>query len=248
MSVHTLAYEGSVAATSYTSLQGITDVYPLNGTDFMLKSDRKCIAAQAGGAIIAKARINQPSLNVMAYPSIEPLVVGAEPGSNPGVCTFGPVDLPIKGNENLKVEVANSSTVATNAWALLWVYDSLVPMPQGPVFKIRFSSSTTLAVNGWTQLSGTTFDSTLPQGNYAVVGITGISAGCIAVRLQILGQFDQPGFPGLTAEGQILPDFFREYGLGQLGTFPSYSLPNISFLSASADTSESGYLHVIKIG
>jgi hypothetical protein len=248
MSFHTLAYESSVASTSYTQLSAITDIYPQDSSNFVLKSNMTLGAAMAIGSILDHARLNQPSLNLVALPSIEPVVVSTTPGSNPGVCVYYPVGMPIQGNEDLEVDAANSSSSSTAVYALLWVYDTIIPLPQGPVYTLRGTASTTLTANKWTNTGSITWSSNLTQGSYQMVGLRGISATCVAVRAVILNQFNRPGCPGFTAEGQEHNQFFRDRKLGCFGSFQSYSTPTFDFLATSGDTSETVYMDVVKIG
>lgn len=93
MGVHLLAYETAVASSSYTKLSAVSDVYPTDNNNFLLPTDRKLLCAMAGGGIISNAKISMPSLNQVAIPNIEPVVVAAQPGNNAPVCEFLPMPL-----------------------------------------------------------------------------------------------------------------------------------------------------------
>ncbi|MHB1425977.1 MAG: hypothetical protein ACYC3I_22665 [Gemmataceae bacterium] len=236
-----------MASTSYTQIDPVSDIYPTNSNCFVLPKSYTCPVAMVGGGLADHARVNMPSLNVVGLPSLEPVVVNATPVTNSPTVRFGDVGLPIKGQENIEIDVANNAITSTPAWCLLWITDGITPIPQGPVRKLRWTSTSTLTAYTWSQITYTLDTGTLAAGNYSLVGVTSISAGCIASRVSLNGMFERPGFPGLTAEGQIHPDCFREYHLGQLGVFPAYSTPVVSVFSSSADTSISGYFHVVKI-
>jgi len=161
---------------------------------------------------------------------------------------YQPVPLPIKGNEDLEVDAANSAATSTNCYCLLWVSDGYIPLPQGPRYTIRGVGSTTLTAGAWSQVSSITWDSTLTQGKYALVGLKGVSATGLALRANVLGQYNRGGVPCFASVGQRHNDFIEGGGLGSFGQFNSFSIPTIEFLATSADTAQTIFLEVVKVG
>ena len=111
---------------------------------------------------------------------------------------------------------------------------------------VRVTAATTLVAFNWTN-AALTFDQTLPAGEYMVVGGRFNSAGLLAWRCVFPGLPWRPGGIGVTSDGGPEGTIFRVGNFGAWGSFRHNTPPTIDFCSATADTSETGHLDLIKI-
>src|SRR6266702_3005832 len=111
---------------------------------------------------------------------------------------------------------------------------------------VRVSATTTLVAFVWTN-GAITFDQSLPAGRYQLVGARFNSAGLIAYRCVIPGYEWRPGGIGVTVDSGAEGNIFRQGNFGVWGEFAHNTPPTIDFLSATADTSETGELDLIKL-
>jgi hypothetical protein len=163
-------------------------------------------------------------------------------------------DPPIKLTDTEEIALVAQNTDTSSAQATVGVFalalDTLPAVPAGEPFILRCTGSTTLTAYQWTSVKLTP-EVTLPVGTYAVVDFLPISAGCIAARLLVPGQVWRPGVLGVAGSeptaldhcalfGKLLPKY-------EMGRFPHNAIPEVQFLSKSADTSEVVYLKLVKV-
>lgn len=128
---------------------------------------------------------------------------------------------------------------------------ALPPMPDGDIRQVRATGTTTLTARAWSSVV-LTLDSSLEAGNYALVGFLAMSAGAVAARAIVTGQNNRPGMPALAGTEAAAVDFeaslINQLMYYDMGHFTHITVPAIQFFSASADTSETVYLYVIRLG
>lgn len=198
------------------------------------------------GATISLGRITSPSLRQGTELDISPLNIGAEPlGPCPWHNLFSrPLEL--TPSEGLRAQVAEGAAGAELEVVIAWLLGEQEAAPDGEVQTIRCTGTATLVASAWS-LVALTMGQQLEAGTYAIVGMRATSAGAIAARLVIPGSQYRPGCIAYDASSDVEDAAFRRGGLGKWGEFDHRSIPQVEFLSVSADTSEVVFLDVVKI-
>ena len=145
------------------------------------------------------------------------------------------------------VQVQGSSTSGGDAFGLLWLRKTFQNAPRGQVFTFGGTSSTSSVADTWTTLT-TTWNDTLPEGRYAVVGLEVIGATQVAARLIFNDSRLRPGCLSMGAVTDLAPPVFRKGRLGMWGSFLSTALPEIQVLNTGAALSFTIYMDIVKIG
>jgi hypothetical protein len=157
----------------------------------------------------------------------------------------------LQAGETIEVQTSEDGAGATQQTVLVCVGPTaLPPVPAGDVMVMRATGTTTLGVRTWTTVP-ITLDSSLPVGNYALVGFLPISAGIIAARVLISTQNNRPGMLGLpgseSAAGDFDPLTYARIMNYDMGHFSNRNVPQFQFFSISADTAETVFLYVVKL-
>ena len=247
MAFHLLAYNGAQATTANTDVAPVTDnVVNIVNSHFFPQQDLRLIFAAGMGANITRARISQPSLRLVTLPFIRPLIDAATPASLDRVADFTPNPPRSRGLEELGFEVTSSSGTA-DCFGLYGVQDSYEAPPSGDVYTLRGTSSTAAVADTWTTLTMTWADQ-LPDGVYAVIGASMISANSPAIRLIFSGQTWRPGALCMGATTSIDDDLFRYGRLGVWGRFRQTDMPQPQVLCNTTTNSHEVYLDIVKVG
>lgn len=204
------------------------------------------VMAWANGVNLDRAQLQSPSMRRILNQEISPIAISA---SNPAPFPFidkRATPIVLDPDEPLSCQASESGAGATrqNIFACL-APGALAPI-QGDIRSVRVTNTTTLGAFGWTNGS-LTFDQSLPAGQYQLVGGRFNSAGLLAWRAVFVGGMWRPGAPGFTTAALVDPLEFRLGNMGVWGVFDHNLPPTIDFFSASADTSQTGVLDLIKI-
>lgn len=251
MAMHLCAFFENVSAvTSYTAINVVADgVLARASTEsFVIPRGSEIVAAYAGGTNLDAARIVSPSLLRVAYPSIRPINNTAAPNAaNPSFQRL--IDRPLRYEEQdtLEVQVIHAGAAADD-FALLWISDGkLTPVPPGEAFWVRYTSNTPVTDSAWSEIVIEL--ESLPQGDYAVVGMEHTCTGCVAARCIFYGEQGsrwRPGTLGQTSIGAATDRVFYDDSLGVWGSFPAFTPPTIEVLADQASSNHEGYLRLIK--
>lgn len=231
-----------------TQVAAVSDQHiTTDGDDILVPEFAPNLAAVCAiGATLSQAQISSPSLRQRTQLDVSPLNIGAEPlGSQAYMPMFNRA-IPLEPGEGLRALVAEGAAGAEQETVLAWLMAEMEDTPAGDIEQIRATATATLTAYGWT-LATLTLSQQLRAGTYAIVGMRAYSAGLLAARLVIPGSEFRPGVVGYDVESDYAPDEFRPGELGVYGTFDHRFIPQVEFLSVSADTSEVVYLDVIKI-
>lgn len=243
---HTLiAWNENQATETLTAIAGLADQHvTVSGNDIIVPALNKLGGIYGLGASVSNAQMASPSLRTFLNLDVAGLDIAAEPASPPNWMDLfdRPVDL--IATEALNFNITNDATARSTG--LAWLMDEITPLAAGKITTIRATASTTLTAYGWTNVA-LTFSQTLPAGRYQIVGMKAFSAGGIAARCVIPGYAWRPGAIAQDAISDLTPERFRHGRMGSWGEFGHQEPPTVDFLSASADTSETVFLDLIKI-
>jgi hypothetical protein len=244
---HLLAYNATGVANTDVDMTPVADgLMTIQNGHFLPQSDGKLLWAYSGGLTQSRTRIVTPTLRQIVNPYIRPLDNAAHPVGLPGFARYNLNPLTLKGLEEISVFMQNTSTAVCNALLGLSL-TPMMPAPQGNIFTIRGTGTTTLTALGWSIVSATWSD-TLPSGNYVCVGLSAFSATCIGARLTFEGQWERPGCLGTDLVTSQEWPYFHNGNLGVWGNFHSYRMPSLEFLSVSADTAQTVFMDLIRVG
>jgi hypothetical protein len=210
--------------------------------------------AYAAGPSITRARIVTPSLiTKRAIPEIIPRRRGSTRIDLAKVEIFKPISpIPLVPTEGINAEAAEDGAGATDLLVLVSLGPATLPaLPAGELKIVRATGTKTLTPYKWTKVD-VVLDEQLEAGTYTLIGFIPISAGIIAARALIVGQVYRPGVLGLPGSEADAVDFNASNYLGiqfyAMGSFSHVNIPAFEFLSATADTSETVILYLVKTG
>lgn len=248
MSFHVLAYEEAIGTTANTDLDAVADDIIVRQNDHFFPSvDLQLLWATAMSANMNRSRIVSPTLRQVTNPQIRPIINAATPGDDEAVADYRSNPFRLPRLEEIAVESSSDICMGTEqALALLGVTAGMQPAPAGNVFTLRGTSSTASVALTWTSVT-TTWDDTLPEGRYAVVGLTAVGATEVAARLIFDEQMWRPGATAVAAIGNRIPALFQKGGLGMWGMFNSWAMPIVQVLNTAAVSTHTFFLDIVRV-
>jgi len=243
---HLSAYTSSLVTGALTEIPALSDdILRIDNNRFVLPRDRDLVAFAAMSVDLQRVRIATPTTRQLANPWMRPFIDGAVPVDDPEVVDLSVRPIRLRGQEEVKVEALQDNAAAQRFTALLFISDSLAPVPAGEPFKIRATSTGAAVANAWTTIDYT-LEQQLPSGLYSVIGAEVIGANGQAFRLIFDDQFDRPGFLCSGDVNQRNNDMLQEYALGEWGRFNTVTLPRLQVLANAATASWEIYYELIK--
>ena len=246
---HTIAWRESVTGTAATDIEPVADeLLSIQNGHFVPQVDQNLLFAYAGGAEINDARFISPSFRQITNPRIRPINLAIVPVDEPNMADYSENPLRIKGLEELQLEITHG-----NAGALVVVGVAglskvpVTPAPRGDIYTMRGTGTATAVAGAWTLIPITWAD-TLPTGTYACVGCEFVGATCIAGRLIFEEQWERSGGLGQSLVSGNGPELFRKGRLGVWGRFNANRMPNVQMLCNAADTAQTVFLDLIRVG
>jgi len=246
---HTLAWRASIADVTEVDVTPVTDgIWTIQNTHFLPANDWFLQAVYFGAATPTRARLITPTFRQVTTPFIRPMNTDIVPGNLPGIADYRPSPLRLRGLEEIQLMgLQTTGGAAVVAGVAIVSRGGLTPVPQGDIFTLRGTGTTTAVAGSWTQ-AAITWQDTLPQGVFAVVGCTFFGATAIAGRLILEDQVDRPGGLGVSALDFNNEPMFLKGGLGIWGRFNSNRMPNVEYLCNAADTVQEVYLDIMRVG
>lgn len=206
-------------------------------------------------AVASQIRLQAPSMDVYKdIPVFQIPAAAAADDEEPDAPT--PLNLWLNNpmrfepGEGLQMLVAESvAGDDRQATGLVWLGNGQLGNPYIglPMFTVRFTAAVAAAAYSWVN-GAITFEQNLPVGLYAVMGMHVISDSGIGARLLFSGQGARPGCLAYDTIEDISNQAFRNGNLGVWGTFHTHSPPTLDMLCRTTDTSQEGWLDLIKIG
>lgn len=249
MPMHSVGYELSGSEAALTAITPIPDgTIQIQTNDILVPAgmNNVCWAAAMinSAAATLRAQLTSPGLKALFPIDISPIVNGLVFGSIPRGLRLGSGPLALVPAEPLDVLVQNGAAVMNRAF--LNFCDGPVKPVGGKIYTIRATAAASLVTASWVN-GALTFSTSLPAGNYQVVGMRAWSANGVWARLFFKGSTWRPGCPMLNAEdNNEWPDFrFGNYGVWD--QFNNVTPPSVDFMGIT-DSAEVVYLDLIKVG
>lgn len=246
---HTCAYRAASAADATdTDLTALADqIMTIQNGHFLPQDDLQLIYAWAGAASMSRARLVTPKTRQITTPFLRPVNTALLPSTITPVADYRKQPFVCRRLEEIQVNGLQASGGAVPIIAvigLLW--QNIAPIV-GDTYTLRGTGTATLTANAWSPVP-ITWQDILPTGRYACVGGNFISAGCVAGRFTFYNQYPRPGAIGTQTESAFPHPMFRMGELGVWGYFDTTTMPLVEFLATTADTAETVYMDLIKIG
>lgn len=255
MAHHVIAFRKNITtADAYTALTAVSDEVfaTASATGVFVPAGMRLVAAFAGtvfgSGTWGRARLNAASLLRVAQPFITPLQASLG-YDNPNMQLLTDRPLLFPSSEVIGVDAALDS-VATSAdtAALLFFNDQFAPVPPGDGFWIRAAASsfTATTIERWSTVT-MAWDTTLPEGKYAVVGMVHVGPA-IAARLVFAGQVLRPGVVSVTSASSRTHAAFYEGGFGLMGSFSAFAPPSVQILATNTSVGDHElYIRVVPL-
>jgi hypothetical protein len=245
---HVLGYQGSshdVTNLDATPIQD--DIFTVQNGHFLPSMDLNLYGGYFGGTILNNTQLVTPTTRQISIPRMIPVSATVSPPTDPNVIDMRLNPLRLRAVE----EISLLNTLGTNASNLqfiniLFVGTSLDPVPAGDILTLHGTATTTAVALGWTSLN-TIYDTTLPNGTYAIIGAQVISTTAIAHRFIFKDQIFRPGFISTTGvANRTAWDYYRG-AMGRLGTFTTTTYPILQTLCVSADTTHDVTYFIVRV-
>lgn len=246
---HVLAfYSEAVANTANNTALGVVrdQIIPTPNGKFQILRDARIMGAYVGMPDGSKARIVLPSLTRLFYPQIDPISTTVLPADNPPVIWYDGFGVTAPQTEELSIEVTRAGVGASPVAALVWLGFGQRSKPPGSIFTMRCTSAVTIAAGTWS-LGSLVMESSLPAGDYAVVGMSAYGTNLLASRLVFPEQTFRPGVIAQGAQGEFNLPQFRQGRIGEFGRFKPYAQPQIEHLGVGAGAAQVVYLDLVQV-
>lgn len=248
MPMHVVAYESTASNAALTDMTPVPDgLVQISGNFiYVPKSLNNICFASAminSAAATLRMQIVTPSLRALVPFDVSPIANGLVFGSLPRVLPMGGMPVPLVEQEPLEFLAQNGASVVNRGW--VHFCDGPVKPVQGKAFSVRFTGTASLVTATWVNTT-LTFASTLPAGNYQVVGARVWSANSCYARFFFKGSIWRPGVPTANAEDNNEWPYFRFGNYGVWDQFNNVTPPSMD-VHGVTDTAQQGYLDLIKV-
>ena len=243
-----VGYEESQDSAVLVNVAGLADdSVNVQGDDIRVPREFDMIGAVYGlGVNITQARVLAPSLRDLVNLDIAPLDVSAEPTPRAGFYDLFENPVQLTPGENMRFQAAEGGASAQISNGGIWLVDGPAVRVQGAIHTVRVTGVTTLGAEAWSSVP-LTFDQILPQGDYQLVGARMISATGKLCRFIIPGVAHRPGMVCYDAVGDQEDPIFRNGKLGVWAEFNNVQSLQAEVFAVAADTTQEGFLDIIKI-
>ena len=248
---HTCATLRSNDATVNVDNTPVQDsIMLIQNAHFVPQQDMFLLYAYHEGVTELRARITSPTIRQFTPTFIRPINAALLPATLTRPMNLLRSPLRLKALEEFAIESTNSAAGPNVCTTILGLgVGPIQPAPVGDIYTMRGTGTTTVTAQAWSQCAITWAD-TLPVGRYAVVGLNFWGATAQAGRL-IFNDGDQrwrPGCVGGATDVVIEDEMFRNGNLGVWGTFNAWAMPNFEALCNAADTAQTVYMDIMRIG
>lgn len=246
---HIVAYRASIADSTLAELAAVNDnIMTIQNNHILPQEDMQVFWAYVGGANVQRLRLNTPFLRQVTPTWIIPVSTALVPPTRPAVAFYFNNPLKLRALEEIAVEAFQNSGGAQVNCLIAAIGPRTEPIPPGPIYVLRGTATTTLTANAWTPIGAITWDTVLPQGRYAVVGLEVQGATLQSMRMTFDGQFYRPGVLGKVAITDQNHQYFYDRRMGKLGEFTTTNFPRFEAIATAADTAQEIRMELVKLG
>lgn len=218
-----------------------------SGDDITVPSD---LAFLSGAALVTvattytRSQIQSPSLRQLANIDLTGYTNADDFNQPQNINDWFDNPMSLDAEEDLQFFTDTDHGSAIEIQGFVWLSDGAITPARGAQFTIRATAAITLVQGVWTN-GNLTFQTTLPAGNYDVVGMRAEGANLQAARLVFIGGAYRPGVPAdVTAAGTSL-ERFRSGNAGIFGSFNQNAQPTLDAVGIT-DSAQTVFLDLIK--
>lgn len=202
-------------------------------------------AALQNDASAARAQLQSPSLRSFVNVDVEPIVAALVWGSPPEAVYHPLSPIQVTPEEALNFYVQSDPAAAAVHQGFVWYSDGALQPTPGRIFTVRATSAITLSAGVWVN-GNLTFGSTLPQGDYQVVGMRARGTNLVAARLVFVGGTWRPGVMAVNAIADEDTHFQRMGRMGVWGQFNTNTPPTIECFGVT-DTAQIYMIDLVRV-
>jgi len=245
---HTFAYTRDGDSTVGAELSAIQDnVLTITNDKILPATNLNLQWAGACCISMVSMRLNSPTLRQVSPPYLTEVIDASTPGANDYLVTdYRANPLEFRALEEISVQGTHDNVSDRRSFCILTVTERQTPSPVGQPWAMRGTATTTLVANEWTSVAMTWEDS-VPNGTYSVVGLKAQGATAVAARLIFNDQVFRPGAMAVTAINSDIDPIMVKGNQGNWGNFTTTTMPTVQYLSHSADTSQEVILEFVRI-
>lgn len=245
---HLCAYESTIALNAVLGqISAINDsILTILNNSFILPMPGDIVFAAGFGVTMTDLQINTPSFRQVGLPQIGPINAALAVPSPVNIWDLTQTPLRIPRVDTLEMDASNSGAAAAMV-AFLGISWGRRPTPPGVVYRLKATATITAIANTWTSGS-LTMTTNLPQGQYAVVGMTAFGTNLLGARLIFPGASWRPGCIAINTLQGIPHGVFTGEELGLWGIFENVNLPNLEIFANGANTAQTVWLDIVRIG
>lgn len=192
-----------------------------------------------------RAQIQSPSLRSFVNVDVEPIVQALVWGSPPEATLHPLSPIPVTPDEAVNFYIMNTGGDAQVHQGFIWYSEGALQPTPGRIFSVYATSAITLAAGVWVN-GNLTFGSTLPQGDYQVVGLRARGTNLVAARLVFVGGTWRPGVMAVNAiadEDVVVTRFGR---MGVWGQFNTNTPPTVECMGVT-DSAQVYIIDLIRV-
>jgi hypothetical protein len=198
-----------------------------------------------GGAALQRVVMDTPRSRQVVPPTLWPINANSLPPDRPHIVDRRQNPFILSAVEEVKILMSVGGTAASPNTAVMIWGTSIDPVPMGDIYSLHGVSTTAAVAGQWAQLS-VIWDQNLPAGTYVVVGSQHQSTNAIAHRMIFKDQVWRPGFLSVQTLTQLTEHGYYYGGWGRLGSFNTYTMPQIEVWCQSADVAHDITLNFVR--
>ncbi len=214
--------------------------------NFTLPQPGQLRAMYSAGANIQRARINTPSFRYVGLPYVGSVNLALAVPSPPNLADFGEFGPTIPTVDEISVEHSVGGAAPENELTLLWLKFGTRPAPAQADYRIRYTATIACVAGSWVA-GAMAPDQTLPNGKYAVIGMSANGTNLAAARLIFPASYWRPGCLAQNTVATVPHPIFTNGALGVFGVFDTIALPTLEALSIGACAAQEVYLDLVRL-
>lgn len=248
---HTLAFfNTTTGALTLSDSPAVTDGWAtVTNNHFIMQEDMDLLIAAGFADTITRLQLNLPHWRFVNQPEITPVIQTWDGPEAINPYMLEPKTLTVNNIDELQALVSSSGTATNGILTALWLAPKVrtLNVPAGDVYPCRFTAAITGATGAWAR-GNFTFDSTLPAGEYAVLGLDVVDPASQLARLRFQNYTMLPGTWVRNGATGTNSRVFRNGRLGNWGQFKNTAQPTLEIFSASGGaTSQVGVIDLVRI-
>lgn len=248
MGYHVLAYQTSGFGVSNQDMSPVADaIFSIQNGHFLPHVDLNVYGAYFGGANLLAVRLVTPRSRQIVPPPLYPIQGALLPPDRPHIVDRRNNPFKLNAVEEVSLQANLGGAGSLPNVAVLFAGTSLDMVPAGDIYSLHGTSTTAAVPMQWTPIN-ITWDQTIPAGNYTMIASQQQSTNAIAHRWVFKTAVMRPGFLSVTAIPNISEPSWYYGGWGILGTFNTYTYPQMEVLCNVADTAHDCVMNIIKVG